>query len=496
MKFVLKFLAPAAALLLASTASADVTVRLTGSTAFRGGTVTAIKNIMTFGAGQGYAYTGSSFTGSSNHIFVGSVSGISGVVTVKCTWSGAVAGVKALNNNDNVSFLQLNTAGSPSGTGTVYTLSSTGTASVNTDNLDDSSTADIAMTDNLQGSTKYTSNPLTANKVGIIPFAWVASKDAPAALTNITPQNAQALYKVGFASASIFTNNNADAMDQVGGTAVFAAGRDPLSGTRLCAFAESGVGIFQSVQQWRAISVTGSTVNTIGLTLADAAVDAPNPGENGFTSGGNLADLLRNNTTSVTDVEYGYSGKACFIGYLGEGDAARAVNGTGSTVAVGTNVGCRYLSYNGVNAFGGTVKTVTGSVDAVGNVTVTTGDTTGLVVGQLVRSSGLVGDSTIASITDGTHFAVTNPANAAYTVGSGLSISTSNLLPKPIWNGTYTFWGYEYIMWRQSLAGDKLTFGNALKTQIHDVDYFTAGLSEASMRVVRSSDGGTVTQNY
>lgn len=496
MKFSLKFLAPAAALLLASTASADVTIRLTGSSAFRSGTVTAIKNIMTFGGGQGFAYTGSSFTGSNNHIFVGSVAGISGVTTVKCTWSGSVAGIKAVNSTtENVAFLQLNTAGSPSGTGTVYTLSSTGTSGVNTDNLDDSSSPDIAMADNLQGSTKYTSNPLTANKVGIIPFAWVASKDAPAALTNITPQNAQALYKVGFASASIFTNNNADAMDQVGGTAVFAAGRDPLSGTRLVSFAESGVGIFQSVQQWRTTSVTGSTVNNIALTLADSAVDAPNAGENGFTSGGNLADLLRNTTTSVTDDEYGYVGKACFLGYLGESDAARAVNGTGSTVSVGTNVGCRYLTYNGVNAFGGTVKSIT--CNNTGNsLTVTTGDTTGLIVGQLVRSSGLPGDSIIATITDSTHFTVSNPAGTTPSNGTGISVSTSNLLPTPIWNGTYTFWGYEYIMWRTSMSGDKLIFGNALKTQIHDVDYFAAGLSEASMRVVRSSDGGTVTQNY
>lgn len=494
MKFNLKFLVPAAALLLASTASADVTIRLTGSTAFRSGTVTGIKNIMTFGAGQGYAFTGSSFTGSSNHIFVGSVAGISGVVTVKCTWSGAVAGVKVLNENLNVSFLDLNTSGSPSGTGTVYTLSSTGTASVNTDNLDDSSLADIAMTDNLQGSTKYTSNPLTANKVGIIPFAWVSSKDAPAGLTNVTPQLARALFSTGFTSASLFTNNNADAMDQVGGTAVYAIGRDPLSGTRLVTFAESGVGIFSSVTQFRTTNVTGSTVNNIDLTLVDTAVDAPLPGNNGFTSGGNLADLLRNTTTNVLDDNSGYQGKVCFVSYLGESDAARAVNGTGSTVSVDTNVGCRYLTYNGVNAFGGSVKSLTCTfTNGSTTVEVTTGDTTGLVVGQLLRSSKLQGDSIISTIVDGDTLTVSKPVTS--TTGSG-TLTTSNLLPTPIWNGSYTFWGYEYIMWRTSLSGDKLTFGNALKTQIHDVDYFAAGLSESSMRVNRTSDGGTIYQVY
>jgi hypothetical protein len=135
-------------------------------------------------------------------------------------------------------------------------------------------------------------------------------------------------------------------------------------------------------------------------------------------------------------------------------------------------------------------------VDASGNVTVTTGSTTGLIVGQLVRSSGLVGDSYISAIADTTHFTVKNPPGTAYTVASGLSISSSNLLPLAIWNGTYTMWGYENIMWRTSLSGDKLIFGNALKTQITTVDFFSSGLNLTNMRVNRTNDGGNVTQTY
>lgn len=496
MKFNLKLLVPAAALLLASTASADITIRLTGSTAFRASTVTAIKNIMTLsGTNHGCAYTdGSSLTGANKQIFLGTVASIPGhVITVQCAWSGAVAGVKALNNNDSLTYLTLNTTAFPSSTGTVYALSANGTAA-NIDNVDDTGIADIAMTDNLQGSTKYTENTLAAAKVGIIPFAWVASKDAPAGLTNVTPQLAGALFKVGACSAALFTNDNADAYDQPGGTLVYAIGRDPLSGTRLVTFAESGIGIFSSVTQFFANSVTGSTVNTLALTAADAAVDAPLAGNNGFTSGGNVADLLRHTTTNVSDDVFSYTGKACFVSYVGESDAARAVNGTGSNVSANNNVGCRYLAYNGVNAFGGVVKSLTCDfTQGSSTVEVTTGDTTGLVVGQLLRSSKLQGDSIISSIVDSNTLTISKPVTA--TTGSG-TLTTSNLLPTAIWNGSYTFWGYEYIMWRTSLAGDKLTFGNALKTQIHDVDYFTAGLSETSMRVNRTSDGGTVTQTY
>lgn len=482
----------AAVLLLASTASADVTVYLTGSSAFRGSTVTAIRNLMTLtAAGHGYAYTGTSFTGATDHIFRGTMPSAPalGVVTVKCRWTGSVAGIKALNNNGTAPFLAYPASN------TAYTLAPSGTPSVNADNLTNVVTPDIAMADNKQESTAYTGTALTSQKVGIIPFAWVSSKDAPAGLTNITPQNAQALYKVGFASASLFTNNNADAQDQPGGTTVYAMGRDPHSGTRLVAFAESGIGVFQSVVQW---AITGTsaanTVSTINLTNADASVDAPNAGENGLTSGGTLADLLRNTTTNVTDQNFGFAGKACFIGYLGETDAARAVNGTGSGVSANTNLGCRYLSYNGVNAFGGAVKTVSCGFTA-GTKTVTgSGFLTGtpLVAGQLLRSAYLPGDTVIQSVNSDTQLTVSKNASNTGTA----DLTTSNVLPEAIWNGSYTFWGYEYIIWRSSMSGDKLSFGNLLKTQIHDVDYFSAGLSEASMRVTRTADGGTVTQNY
>lgn len=516
MKFNLKLLAPAAALLLASTASADVTLYITGSTAFRSGTVTAIKNIMTFGGGQGYAFTGSSFTGANQHVFVGSVTGITGTVTVKTSWNGAVAGVKALNNNTTANYLVY-----PATTGTAYTLSASGTGSVNANNVTESSTADIAMFDNLQSSTKYTGTSLTQTKVGIIPFAWVASPSAPAGLTNMTPQLARNLFSTGYSSAALFTNNPADADDQVGGTRIYAAGRDPLSGTRLVTFAESSIGIFTAVAQYQPATIarsavngiSGNTITDIELTAADAAVDAPNDGENGYSSGGNLADLARYTTASVTDQNSGFNGKVAFVTYLGESDANRAVNGTGSSVTGGN---AKYLSYNGVSAFGGLAKsfaecTITSGSAVVSfpattvNGTPTAQSTTGLQAGQLIRSNNFPGDTIIVSVDSATQITLSKNATSSNGTTSGQpngALSTSVINPASIWNGSYTFWGYEYIAWRQSLAGDKLIFGGKLRDQIINVDYFAAGLSilpsssGGKMRVQRGTDGGTVSQNY
>ncbi len=513
MKFYSSLIA-AAGLALASTASADVTVRITGSSAFRASTVNGIRNLMTFsGVDQGFAYEGTSFTGSNFHIFRGTFSGITGVTTVKCAWNGSVAGVQAVDTAGfTLPYLALNTTTSPSGTGTVYALSPSGTASVNADNRDDVAEADVAMSDNTKASTKYNATSSTLDKVGIVPFAFVVSRSAPSALDNITPQLAQTLYNTGYTSLSLFTNNPADSMADAlssggAGRVVYAMGRDPLSGTRLISLSEVGLGYSGTVAQYINTATTGTSPNIAvsGINLTAQLDNTPTgnfpgpedfvAGNNGDTSGGNLCDRLRYISDNVTDNNNFPSGpvRACFIAYLGEADAARAVNGTGSSINGTANVGCRYLKYNGVNAFGGVVISTNTASTTNGSPVVTGLATAGLVPGQLVRSTTgqIPGDSVILTVDSGTQVTLTK--NATVTAAGTVNFQTSNLLPNAIWNGTYTVWGYEYIMKDASLtSGDKFTFYNNLKTEIHDNSYFLSGLSETSMQVARGSDGGTV----
>lgn len=468
-------------------ASADTTIYITGSTAFRAATSNAIKNMMT---GVTYAYDGTSFTGASHQIIKGTLSGVTGVTTVKTNWSGSVAGVRDVTQGNSISFF-----------GDSTTVSGSGTNDTNAADLTDSHAPDITMADNYQSSTAYTSPTLTDNVVGIVPFAWVASKDAPSGLTNLTPQLARALYNVGFASAALFTNNNADASDQAGGTMVFAAGRDPFSGTRVNAFAESGVGVFTVVNQYYPSSVSSNTVSLIDQTLAAGSVVA---GNNGDSSGGSLADKMRYTTTSVTDNSgaSGYGpGPICFVTYLGESDADRAVNGTSSGVT-GTNAGnAHYLTYNGIAGFGGvratpTISTTSGS----SSITLTSGTTSGMVVGQAIKGTNIPNDSVIASIVDSTHLTIAGPTGTSATAtatGTGITATVTNLLPNNIRNGAYTFWGYEHIQWGSGVTGSKLTAANALKTQIKNVDYFASGLADdTNMRVQRTADGGTISGKY
>jgi hypothetical protein len=472
-------------------ASADVTVYVTGSTAFRAATSNGIKNIMT---GVTYAYDGTSFTGANHQIIKGTLSGVTGVTTFKTNWSGSVAGIRDVTQGNSIAFFGDSTA-----------VSSGGTNDTNAADLSDSHAPDIAMADNYQAATRFTSPALTDNKVGVVPFAWVASKDAPAAMTNLVPQLARAVFKVGFASAAMFTNNNADAVDQSGGTWVYAIGRDPFSGTRVTATAESGVGIFTVLAQYNPTTISSNTITQINLTSADNTQSPPVvAGDNGYSSGGTLADQMRYSSTSVDDANNdpvslgGTPRKICFVTYLGENDSYRAVNGLGSSVT-GTNSGnAHYLTYNGVAGFGGVQATLTCNTSSTTNptvLTVTSGTTAGMVAGQAIKAGGPIpADTVIQSVDTTTQITMTKSATSTTT---GTAVTINNLLPNNIRSGTYSFWGYEHIMWLTSLTGDKLTAGNSLKTQISTVDYFASGLADdTAMRVKRTSDGGTIAGKY
>ena len=498
MKPSMKLAALAALLALGGSASAETYIRITGSTAFRAATMNAIKNAMTLTAGgDGYAYNGTNFTGASFAIFKGTLTSNPGIghVTVKCNWSGSVAGVRDV--------VQANAIGFPPDSTTVSSGGTTGYNSANNVN----ETPNVAMSDTYQGSTKYTSVSLSDNVVGVVPFAWVASFGAPSGITNMTPQLARGLFLGGYTSAALFTNNPADAYDQPAGTYVYAAGRDPFSGTRLTAFAEGGVGVKSTVVQYYAAG-TGGTLAAPGISSNTPTefhiteADVPNSviaGDNGFVSGGNLADQMRYTTTSITETNNGFGPiKACFITYLGESDANRAVTGSGSSVT-GTNSGnAKYLTYNGVNGFGGIATTFTGAtVDGANHVTVSS--TTGLVVGQAVKNSTQIPvDAYITSIDSATQFTIATPTGATTTAGASVSVTTSNLLPNAIRNGAYTFWGYEHLMYKTGgLSANETTVANKIRDQIKNVDYFASGLANnANMLVSRASDGGTVSPLY
>jgi hypothetical protein len=145
------------------------------------------------------------------------------------------------------------------------------------------------------------------------------AKAAP--FTNINAQQAQALWSAGTASLALFTGLTADA-----NKLVYATGRDPDSGTRLTAFAESGIGVESTVTQYQPTVSSGvitalnpyaqQTVNGITFTQ----------GNGGEASGSTLRAFFGNVSTP-----------GLIVSHVGSGDVSTAVNAGGVE-----------LTYNGV----------------------------------------------------------------------------------------------------------------------------------------------------
>ena len=331
------FAASALSLAMAPITQADVTINITGSTAFRAVTHQAILNAMT---GETAAWEGTSPNlGSANKAcFKGSVAGITGVTTVNCNWSGSVTGMTAVGAGVATSgWIDPATATFASATsspfGNVYAVGAAPKTSV---------IPTVACSDVYQASTNVTA-ALEDVLGGVIPFKYVASESAPAAITNITDQLHEALWVQGSQQQSLFTGNSANT------NLVYAVGRDAGSGTRVTRLAETRYGINKTVAQWRIANSGGiaSDVRFWPSTVEEAvaptnmANDPTNQGNGGYTSGSAIATIMGCTSTSVNirdalnNILVGGQ-NVCFIGHLGLSDAASAIA-----------AGAKEMTYNG-----------------------------------------------------------------------------------------------------------------------------------------------------
>jgi hypothetical protein len=331
--------ASACALAFAGFANAATTVYITGSTAFRSQTITGIFTLLgsanasssspTLPSGGGYIFDNSATDvhKANAATIVGTSTASGDAVIVKCSWSGSGAGVQTVANTDTSKFKVNFLPGSPT-----YVIKTDGTGG-NTDansvavldprsgvNAHEAATAQIALSDIFQDSTPFVGTflnndyaNLSANtkSVGIVQFQWVKSKGASASITNMTPQLARALFALGKLPLSFWSGNSADE-----NTFVYATGRDPDSGTRGTAFAEGGIGVSASVQQYDCATEALYAAQTInGVPLGQ--------GQGGEASGGTLGSTTKMGKSGLTKM---------YVSYMGTGDAASLVTNGGATL--------------------------------------------------------------------------------------------------------------------------------------------------------------------
>jgi hypothetical protein len=320
------------AFFMAGVSNAQTIVHITGSTAFRAGVHQAIQDILDPGQSLSIAYVNSGSSGlpgASAAIFKGSLysSNGGGPVIIKTYWSGSVGGVQSVSQQLALSSAWLTnaTAGTQAGAN-VY-----GSAV-----YDPPTVPDVCMSDVFQASTPFPTPKLTEQIVGVVPFKWVRNNGSPSTLSNMAPQLAIALYGgSGKLPLALFTGLNSDE-----GTNVYALGRNADSGTRMTAFAETGVGPFSTVQQYYPLdngtiikSGTGTTITGQELVPVDTVNGITYPvGNSGYNGGGDLAAALKATGSATATNVNGF-----YVAYLGLSDAYTAESG-----------GATDLAYNGV----------------------------------------------------------------------------------------------------------------------------------------------------
>ncbi len=386
MKLSTKIASALLALGLVSQASADPTVYVTGSTAFRS-TIFTVLSDNTDGTNNGGVFDpgtltwgswGNSSPGSANYmVFHGNIDG-SGVY-IDCAWSGSEAGIASacnatLNNPNarggntytlsgspetwaNPSNAVLAVGGnvvpsnpSPFGTDTNgATLESTFHGS---DLAQADTSQAISWTPAVAGTSTALKDYGTGNGEGVVTFTWTRNANPSPSnewthCSNITLPQINTLIANGAVPAGFLTGNPSD-----NDFSVYLVGRNRGSGTRMNILADSTYGAHKQVLQYSIgygvdPNDPAQSLNTLWLT---------NENNNGYESGGNVAKAMGNTGGSLTSgscqqADPFNGGKGWFaLAYLGPSDALNAGNNGGEPVS-------DWVTVDGVLSSNGSIET-------------------------------------------------------------------------------------------------------------------------------------------
>lgn len=395
----------------AASASAQTTdITITGATAFRTATLQAIYDAYDSVGNLGTDFfvchsssgnTTSALTGSNQAVFKGTFPGITGTTYIRTAFNGSTEGLNAIAGNNNPSFLTQAAVNSA-------TTAPLGGVTSPTETL----RPKFSFSDVYQSTSPVDNvvlNPVGSSAVGIVTFCMIANEGAPADLTNVTIQQARALWTNGIQPLSLFTGDPTDT------SYVFATGRNDGSGTRAAYLSEWSFGVANLVNQYIATS-TGATGTITKIT----AVPADGLGTGNFTTSG----------------------------------VANA-----STLWGNTNVG------NGGYSSSSSLRTLMGLTSA--NVTVYDGENqVPVIVNQPIHLiTWLSSADSLVAATAGAKILSYNGVlvTPITSVGSYLSSGFNEADFKKIATGAYSPWSYQHIYYHGSLSGNEQIWYDAMK---------------------------------
>jgi len=398
---------------LAASASAQTTdITITGATAFRAATLQAIYDAYDSVGNLGTDFfvchsasgnTTSALTSSNQAVFRGTFPGIPGTTFIRTAFNGSTEGLNAIAGNNDPAFLTQAAVNSA-------TTSILGGVTSPTETI----RPKFSFSDVYQSTSPVDNvvlNPVGSSAVGIVTFCMIANEGAPSDLTNVTIQQARALWANGIQPLSLFTGDPTDT------NYVFATGRNDGSGTRAAYLTEWSFGVANLVNQYIATS-TGTSGNTITRITKVPA--------NGLGTGNYTTSSAQNASTLWGNTNVGNGGYA-------------------SSSSLRTLMG---LTSNSVTVYDGQNDTPEFENQPIHLIT------------WLSSADSLSAANARAKILSYNGVLVTPIASA----GSYLSSGFSEADFKKIATGAYSPWSYQHLYYHGSLSENEQTWYNVMKT--------------------------------
>ena len=441
------------ALSLTTPAFADVTVDITGATAFRAAALDTIK-ARYVASGQPFQFAhdqaAGAFNGATRAIFKGTFPGVSGVTTIRTSFNGSVEGIKALVDSpasDPTYYTDI--------AGNLVTAAAVGGGETHTSTAGFAKTtaasqSEIAFSDVSKNSTPFASSSLQPSNAacGVVVFTMLTNEGS--SITNVTAQQFRALAAAGFQPLSMFTGN---ASDQ---TNVFLTGRNDGSGTRTTYMAETGVGITTAIKQYVTVDSTSTALEAIQEVPAGGTNGSPLPvgtDIRAYVDGGQTVTQLAANASTVWSQDFDGNG-----GYSSGSTLRTDMGKTGTS-------GVRVFDASGADAFGTTVRA------------------------DLVTWLSL--NDAVTARNNGAILCAYNGVKLDGIAASGTTMSVAD--KAKVTTGLYTAWGYQQMYRRGDITtGDAVLVYNGIKDNI-GANLAAAGIALSDMTAVsRPNDGGTV----
>jgi hypothetical protein len=341
---------------MASSASAQTVINITGATAFRQAAHQAILDCFDSGS-LTYGFNNGNIGNAGRAMFKGTMNSGADQVVVRTSWSGSVAGIRDIVN-------QANAVTYWAATSATYALLTSGGAANLSPTTETTTTGNkIAFADNAWQNTPYSGDILSGGAVGITAFVPVSNNSTHIVngSTSISPLQLRRLMSAGKAPLQFITGNSSHAAKRV-----YWTGRQDTSGTRVIYLTETGTAASAAIQQYRIAPLSSNAttpVTTVQVwptgdsTNASTIWGADTAGNGGYASGSNLAPVLQRTSTSISELDAAGTTQASGID---------AVLITVLSIADANDVqigGGKALAYNGVYIEPETVATGLSAAD-------------------------------------------------------------------------------------------------------------------------------------